>query len=527
MKKKQGFVQGALIIAIAGILVKIIGAVYKIPLRKYILGADGIGIYTAAYTIYNVLFVVATAGIPVAISKMVAETTAINNYRETKKIYSVAKWLLVSIGLVGSGLMFFGAEAFAAYIKAEPSVYAIKALSPSLFLVCVMSIYRGFNQGLGNMFPTAVSEIIEAMGKLVLGLGLAALMLPQGKNFSAAGAILGVSTGTFIGAVYLSFYNIKNKKEFKTLIKDSKETQVKSTKEILKRLLQLAVPITLGSTVFTMATLIDLSMIMRQLASIGFDEATRISMYGYYAGDAVTMFNMPNVVITGMSVSVVPAIASAIALGNKREAKSTAAIALRLTFIFAVPCAVGMSVLSQPILNMLMGDTGATKLLEILSYGIIFLSLVMVSNSILQSIGKVWVPIIHMLVGAVVKILVNYILVGNPSINIMGAPIGTVLCYLVTASLNIISIKKYLKPSLGAGSVVKICVSAAVMGVFAGGAYNFINDITDYKIALFVSIALAVVIYFGGLLLLKAIRKEDVDFMPGAEKINKIIGRYL
>ena len=527
MKKKQGFVQGALIIAIAGILVKIIGAVYKIPLRKFILGADGIGIYTAAYTIYNVLFVIATAGIPVAISKMVAETAAVNNYKETKKVYTVAKSLLVIIGLIGSGLMFFGAEMFASYIKAEPSVYAIKALSPSLFLVCVMSIYRGFNQGLGNMLPTAVSEITEALGKLVLGLGLAALLLPYGKNFSAAGAILGVSTGTFIGAVYLMLYNIKNKKEINALVRENGEIQTRSAKEILKRLLQLAVPITLGSTVFTMATLIDLSMIMRQLASIGFDEATRISMYGYYAGDAVTMFNMPNVVITGMSVSVVPAIARAVALGNKQEAKGTAGVAVRLTLIFAVPCAVGMSVLSQPILNMLMGDAGAAKLLEILSYGIIFLSLVMVSNAILQSIGKVWIPIIHMLTGAVVKIAVNYILVGNPAVNIMGAPVGTVLCYLVTALLNIIAIKKYLNPSVGMWSVVKMSISAALMGISATAVYTLIKSIADYKIALFAAIAVAVVVYFAGLFIFRAIRKEDVDFMPGAEKINKIMGRFL
>ncbi len=527
MKKKQGFVQGALIIAIAGILVKIIGAVYKIPLRKFILGADGIGIYTAAYTIYNVLFIVATAGIPVAISKMVAESVATKNYRETNKIYSVAKVLLTIIGLVGSSIMFFGAQTFASFIRAEPAAYAIMALSPSLFFVCVMSIYRGFNQGLGNMLPTAVSEIIEALGKLVLGLALAAVMLPMGKQFSAAGAILGVSTGTFIGAVYMFIYNTRNKKEIKKLMGTSVEEQVRSSKEILVKLLKLAVPITLGATVFTMATFIDLGMIMRQLEAIGFDEATRIQLYGYYAGDAVTMFNMPNVVITGMSVSVVPAIAGAIALGNKKEARLTAATALRLTLIFAVPCAVGMSILSAPILNLLMGDFGGAKLLSILAYGIIFLSLVMVTNSILQSIGKVWVPIVHMAIGAAVKVIVNYILVGNPAINIHGAPIGTDLCYLVTAGLNLLALKKYLDTSVGMGNVLKIGGSALVMGVATYFVYDLTKGVTDYKIALVVAIGLAVVLYFAGLILFKGITKEDVSSMPGAEKINKIIGRFL
>lgn len=527
MKKKQGFVQGALIIAIAGILVKFIGAIYKIPLRRFILGADGIGIYTAAYTIYNVLFIVATAGIPVAISKMVAESVATKNYRETERIYTISKYLLTIIGLITCSIMFFGANSFASYIRAEPSVYAIMALSPSLFFVCVLSAYRGFNQGLGNMMPTAVSEVIEALGKLVLGLGLAALFLPMGKQFSAAGAILGVSTGTFISAVYMFVYNTKNKKELKALIKETPDTDVRSSKKILQRLLVLAIPITLGATVFTMATLIDLGMIMRQLEAIGFDETTRIQLYGYYAGDAVTMFNMPNVIITGMSISVVPAIASAIALGNKAEARKTASTALRLTLIFAVPCAVGMSTLSAPILSLIMDDAGGANLLSILAYGIIFLSIVMVSNSILQSIGKVWVPIVHMVIGAIVKVAVNYALVGNPAININGAPVGTDLCYFVTAVLNLIALKKYIGPCVDLENIVKTGLSAAIMGVIAYFVYDFLTGVLPYEIALICAIVLAVIVYFGGLILFKGITKEDINSMPGAEKINKIIGKFI
>jgi stage V sporulation protein B len=377
------------------------------------------------------------------------------------------------------------------------------------------------------MFPTAISEIIEALGKLLIGLALAAFMLPMGKQFSAAGAILGVSTGTFVSAVFMFIYNIKNKRELKSLIKSSDEEKARSSKKIFLRLMTLAIPITLGSTVFSMATLIDLGMIMRQLESIGFDETTRIQLYGYYAGDAVTMFNMPNVVITGMSISVVPAIAGALASGNKKEARFTAVTALRLTLIFAVPCAVGMSILSAPILSLLMGDAGASTLLSILAYGIIFLSLVMVTNSILQSIGKVWVPIIHMAIGAIVKIVVNFVLVGNPQININGAPIGTDLCYLVTAVLNLLALKKYIGASIGTGNILKIGGSAAIMGVATYMIYELLKDASDYKIALVVAIALAVVIYFAGLILLKGIKKEDVDLMPGTTKINKIIGRFL
>ena len=323
MKKKQGFVQGALILAAASLIVKIIGAVYKIPLRRFILDAEGIGLYNSAYTIYNVLFIIATAGIPVAISKMISESIVKENYRETARIYRVSKILLTVIGLLGTAIMFFGAGIFAQLISAPSATYPIMALAPSLFFVCIMSAYRGF-----NMTPTAVSEIIESTGKLVLGLVLAYIMLPFGKNFSAAGAILGVSTGTFIGAVYLFAFNRKNKRELKALIKNSDEKEQRTTKQILKRLLTLAIPITIGSTVFTLATVIDLGMIMNQLKALGYDETTRVRMYGYYASDAVTMFNMPTTVISTLGVSIVPAIAGALAIGNKKEARTTAETAL-------------------------------------------------------------------------------------------------------------------------------------------------------------------------------------------------------
>ncbi len=526
MKKKQGFVQGALIIAIAGLLVKAIGGLYKIPLRRFILGTEGIGIYTAAYTIYNVLFIIATAGVPVAISKMVSESIARSNYAETKKIYSIAKILLCVVGFAGAMLMFFGADIFADFIRADAS-YAIRALAPSLFFVCLMSVYRGFNQGMGNMIPTATSEVIEALGKLVLGLFLAAMLNPWGKQYAAAGAILGVSTGTFIGAVYLFVYNRKNKKELKELIKKSENNQVSGTKTILERLLKLAIPITIGSTVFTMATLIDTTMIMRQLEAIGYDETSRTQLYGLYAGDAVTLFNFPVTVITSMCLSIVPAIAGALAVNNNKEAKLTAETALRLTVMTAIPCAVGMSVLSAPILNLLMGDTGAAKLLSVLAYGIIFLSIVMVTNSILQSMGKVWLPIVHMIIGACVKIAVNYTLVGNPDINIMGAPVGTDMCYFVTAMLNVMAVKRYLKPTLGISFLLKTVLSAGIMGVVTHYIYEIIFSVADYKIAMILAIVCAVLVYFSVLLVLRGIRKEDVDSMPGASKIHKIIGRFL
>lgn len=525
--KKQNFLKGTLIIAIASIIVKIIGAIYKIPLRRSILGPDGIGIYNAAYSIYNVLFIIATAGIPVAISKIISENIAKNNYSEVKKTYSVAKILLAVISLAGALVMFLGAGYFADYLKAESSKLAIMALSPSLFFVGLMSVYRGFNQGMGDMVPTAVSEVIEAFGKLILGLLLAFLFIPMGKETAAAGAILGVSTGTFISCLYLWGYNNRNSKIIKDNIKLYGEKNTTSKRGIVKKILSLAIPITLGSSVFTLASVIDLAMIMRQLATLGYDEIQRTTLYGYYSCDAVTLFNLPTTIITSLCISIVPFIAGALALNKKQEAKQTVETAIRLTLMFALPCAIGMSVLSKPILNFVMGDYGAAKLLGILSYGIIFLSIVMVSNSILQSMGKVWLPVFHMCIGGAVKIFVNYVLVGNPAYNINGAPIGTDLCYLVTAILNMISISRELKPSYGFGFLIKITLSTIVMGYCAYTSYTFIEGVTGYKTGLLAGISVGVLVYFILIILLKAIKKEDIAMMPKSEKIQKILGKFI
>lgn len=525
--RKQGFLQGALIIAVANLLVKVIGAVYKIPLRRFILGPDGMGIYGASYNIYNVLFVVATAGLPVAISKMISESIAKDNFAEAGKIYKVARMVLLVIGLIGSIVLLAGATLFSAYLKTEAARLGIMALSPCIFFVAVMSVYRGFNQGMSNMVPTAISEVIEACGKLILGLVLAYVLLPFGKPVSAAGAILGVSTGAFLSAVYLFVNQRRLNRELKARIKETGKTETSSNRQIFARLIRLAVPITIGASVFTLASFIDLMMIMRQLAALGFDENTRVTLYGYYSTDAVTMFNLPPTVITALCISIVPAIASAMVKGDRMGARKTTETAIRMTFMFALPCGVGMSVLSGPILTTVMGDAGAQTLLSILAYGSIFVSVVMISNSILQSLGKVWLPVIHMFIGGAVKVVVNYILVGNIDININGAPIGTNCCYLVTLALNLMAIHRCIKPNYGWGFTLKSVFSAAVMGVVAYFVNDALAGVLGTTLALAVAIVVAGIMYFALLIFTKAIRKQDVLAMPKSEKILKFLGRFI
>ncbi|MBQ7039184.1 MAG: polysaccharide biosynthesis protein [Clostridia bacterium] len=523
--RKQSFLKGALILAIANLVVKAIGALYKIPLTN-LLGPDGIGIYNAGYTIYNVLFVVATAGLPVAISKLVSENIAKNNYAEARHVFFVSRRLLLVVGIIGAAVLFFGSGFFARRINMEVSTMSIMALAPCMFFVSLMSSYRGLFQGMSNMVPTASSEVIESVCKLVMGLVLAYILMPSGKPFAAAGAILGVSTGGFLAAMFLVGYYGKIRSALKEKVSQSEGVK-SSSSATLKRLLKLAVPITIGSAVFTLASVIDLTMILNQLAGLGFDENTRTTMYGYYSGHAVTLFNMPLTVITSLSVSIMPTLSAALAQKKKSLAKTTVETAIRITLLFGLPCAVGMSVLSGPILKFLFNDTNAAGMLSVLSFGIIFVSIVMVSNSVLQADGKVWIPVINMLIGGAVKVIVNFILVGNINININGAPYGTVLCYITTAGLNLYAIHKSIRPGYGFMFIVKSALSAAVMGVLAYLVCGFVVPMLGNTLGLIAGIGVGVLSYFALLILLRALKKEDVMAMPGSKYILKLIGRFL
>ncbi len=524
--KKQNFLTGAMIIAVMNIVVKVIGAVFKIPLI-HILGDGGIGIYTASYTIYNLLFVVATAGLPVAISRMVSESVTKQNYKEVHAIYKTASRLLLIVGTAGGLILLLGGGVFAKAVGSTSSALAIRALAPCLFFVAVMSVYRGMFQGTGNMVPTAVSEFVEAAGKLVLGLALAYTLTPLGKKYGAAGAILGVSIGAMLGAVYLVSHYRKTNKMIKEKAAQQSNSKVVESKTLRKRLLKLAVPITIGSAVFTLASFIDLAMIMNQLKGIGFDEETRETLWGLYSGHAVTLFNLPPTIITALSISIVPAVTAAITANQPKKARETVETAIRITSLIALPCAIGMSVLSKPILQVVMGKGDAASMLTVLAIGVIFVTVVMVSNAILQSYGKVWKPVIHMLIGGAVKVIVNFILVGNPDINIQGAPYGTVLCYITVATLNLISLHKLARPNYSWGFVIKTVIATAAMGVAAYFVFGGLEAKFGTTLALAAAIGVAVVCYLVLLLVLRALKKQDMEMMPGSKYIIKYIGRFL
>ncbi len=516
--KKQNFMKGALILMIANIVVKVIGAAFKIPLT-YLLKEEGMALFSTSYTMYTWLFIVATAGIPVAISRMISEAHTEGDAKKVKKIFSVSIKLLISIGVLGSALLFFLAEEFAMILGNPDAALGIKAISPAVFFVALMSAYRGYFQGHQDMLPTACSEVSEAIGKLVIGFVCAYFLMSHGAKYSAAGAVFGVAMGGFLGFVTLAgIYVLKKRKHSKIRARGAEV----SGGIIFLKLICIAIPITLGASVMSLTTLIDTGMIMHNLQSSGFSYEEAKILYGSYTGYAVPLFNLPPTLISAITVSLVPAVASALTDGDIKLARQTASNSISITTLFALPCAVGMAIFAEPILALVYNNTNATNTLGVLGYAIVFVSLVMVTNAILQSIGRQWVPVINMLIGGVVKIIVNWVLVRNPHINIVGAPIGTIACYGVILLLNIVWLIKVLKVKLSPVQyILKPVLSVVLMAVCSLAVYKFLPF--GSKFSLVVAIAVAVVTYVAGLLVMRTVNEELLASIPGMARFVPVL----
>lgn len=528
--KKNSFVMGALIIAFSNILVKIIGAVYKIPLDRFILGPEGMGIYSSSYTIYNMLFVISTAGLPVAISKMIAEAEAKREYKKSEKIFRISRALLFCIGGAAFLILFCFSKFFANIISSPDSYVTMMAMAPSLFFVSLASSYRGYFQGKQNMTPTAVSEVIEAVSKLVFGLSLAYIVKLRFDKYylSSAGAIAGVSIGTLLSFIFLAVYGavFSRKKRIK-ISEFSKESCDESTFSLLKRLIAMAVPVTLGVCVFTLTSLIDTATVMNQLEGLGYGKLERSSLYGYL-NRAITLFNMPPTVINAVSISIVPSVAAFLAVKNRAAAIKNTKTALKITVIFALPCAIGLSVLARPILNLLYGDPNHSFLLNIMGIAVLFVTVVQISNAILQSWGHVWTPVFNMFIGGIVKVLLNLYLVSKPEININGAPVGTLMCYITVMTLNIIAIIRKTGVKLKISEfILKPLVMAVITALSAYLSFSLLqNYISSETIILFLSIVITAVIYFVFLFLIKGISEEELLLIPKGEKLISVMKKF-
>ena len=578
--KSRSFIQGALVLGIANLIVKIIGAVFKIPLINLI-GDDGMGYFNIAYQIYTFMFIIATAGFPIAISKMVAESMARNDEQNAQRIFQTALSFLAIIGLIGTSVLYLFPSTLESLVAVPGSSLGITAISPAVFFVAMASVYRGYFQGRQNMLPTAASEIIEAFAKLTVGIFFASFIMNLSIDgsissaidwgarkiqssyvrtiFASAGAISGVTAGTLLSLILLTtiYFFTKRKRVPLTVCQDN----LRPRKTILKELILIAVPITIGASVSSLTTLIDMATITRRLVtrpevlshySFMFETGTAFAekaveegwtgldlykqqastLYGMYTGKALTMFNLPLTLVVALGMSVVPAISAALAKKNDSESRTITESTIRIAMLFAAPCAIGMSALSKEVLYILFKDCNAQSVLAILSIAIIPVAIVSVTNAILQAYGKVYYPVINMVIGGLAKVIFNFFFI--PYLGIDGAPVGTFLCYLIIACLNLKNIIKFAGIKFRWSSfIIRPILAAVIMGAVGFVLSTFITG-TDFLLSYSINvwlkrfiiaaeIGICIIVYFFTVFAVKAVCRKDVLNLPKGEKIANIL----
>ncbi|MBQ7546583.1 MAG: polysaccharide biosynthesis protein [Clostridia bacterium] len=579
-RKKQTMLNGALILAVSSIVVKLIGALYKIPLTS-LFGGVGRGYFNAAYNLYTPLYAISMAGLPVAVSRLVSESSTLNRFGEVRQLRKVSTKIFLITGGVGTALMFLISYPYVHFFASPNAMPAILAIAPSIFFCCAMSSYRGYYEGLRDMTPTAISQVIEALGKLALGIVLAWGVMRVGEKqfattgtvfgkaaenidvahsliypYTAAAAILGVTIGSALGLVYLMLlHKIKGDGISRTDLINS--PALVSDREIAKRIATFAVPMVIGALITNITNLIDATTIQRRLidafnaapdviknmyaysleTSGTLDADIPTYLYGTY-GAALDFRNLiPNITMS-LGISALPVLSAAWAIRDKHQIRTNIESVLRVTMLVALPAGFGMAVLATPILTLLYGKQPdivpiAAPIMAIYGYATALMAVSTPIANMLQGIGRTDIPVKSAVAGAVVKIVFNFFLVGNPKLNINGAPIGSILCYVVIVGINLFYLLRVSDVRINAVSVLlKPLLCAGLSAGAAWGAYRlcirFLTDRIPYLtlVEIVLSVGAAVIVYVVTLLLFKGLSKDDISMLPKGEKIAKTLEKY-
>lgn len=535
MSGENKFLKGAAILGVAGILVKLMGMLFRLPLTNWV-GADGLSYYSSVYPIYTFFLLLSTAGIPVAISRMISERNAVKNYGGAHKVFRTSVWLLGTIGMISFIIVFFGAGFIERVVLDHPGTsYSLQAIAPSLFIVPVMAAYRGYFQGRQNMNPTALSQFFEQMTRVCVGLILAYQLIKTGNEAVSAGAIFGSSAGAFVGLLVAVLIYILNHKTVKKQMRIYKDYEhLESSWSLVKEILAISIPITIGACILPLVNAIDAMMVMRILQHTGWSFVESKALWGRLGGYCSSLIGMPQVLIQAIVMSLVPAIAAGYKLKNHKEVEDNMNFAMRTAMIVGFPCAVGMFVLAKPILLMLyprqvQEANDAVPTLQLMTISIIFLSIMVTVTGELQGIDKQMLPVKNLAIGAIAKVIVTLGLTSIHAINVNGAPLGTLACYIVASVLDIRDLKKCtgikFDPVM---TYVRPGAASAGMGIVAFAAYKIVFLVLHSNaLGALMGIILGVISYAILIFALKAISLDEVRKLPKGDKIAKLAGKFV
>ena len=584
-QKKQNVLGGAMVLVVATALVKIIGAVYKIPLTG-VIGSLGRGYFASAYNIYTPVYAISMAGLPVAVSTIVSRNVALGKYKNVKQVMKVTFPLFLALGLLGTSILLLASKPYVQSVGSPLALYSVLMIAPSILFCCVMSTFRGYYEGLRNMYPTAISQVIESLGKLVFGLTLSKLVINYAVNqvaatgsvfgaesvdgtlpavayaIAAASAILGVTLGTVFACLFVILrHKIKKDGISKAMIEASPVAD--SRKSTIKEIISIAIPTALSSLVLNITNFIDTWMIQNRLEGVVVNHLDKImELYGksietanvasenihtflYGAYDTTLDFRnlIPTIMMT-LGVSAIPVVSAAMAKKEHKLVSDTINTVFRTTMLIALPAGAGFFALSEPILSMLYNGTenqaGILVAAPVLAlYGLIMplLSLSSPLTNILQGIGRPDVPAKTLAIACIFKVGLNYILIGIPEVNVKGAVFGTACFYIVCIAINFGVLKKETGVKIDFKTVIlKPLIAAVLCGASAWVSYSFLSRVLTFgdagsrlngnSLSCIIAIGVAVVVYAISALLMKTLVKNDILMLPKGEKIAKILEKY-
>jgi O-antigen/teichoic acid export membrane protein len=529
----SSLLKGAAILGIAAIVSKLLGTMQKIPLQN-IAGDEVFGIYNAVYPLYILILTLATAGLPIAISKFVAERMILGQFSEAKRVLRLATWVLFGLGMLFFGLLFYGADWFAWLIGIKTSSAAIKSISFALLLVPFIAGLRGYFQGLQNMVPTAISQMIEQLFRVIMMVGLLLYFTRMGydKGTIAAGATFGSVAGAAAGGFVMIYYW---RREGKIRVALDILPQIReNAASIIRQFLRYALPICLGSIVLPILTLVDTFTMPRLLKSDGLSESGAMHLFGIY-NHGLPLVQLVAMIATSMSVALVPSIAEAKLQKNDHAILNRTEQALRMTWLIGLAASFGLATAALPLNVMFYKSAEGWQVISILAFTAVLSSINIVSGSILQGLGAVMAPVRNLLIAALLKVILNLVLI--PIYGISGAAIAAVIAFGAACFLNLWDLRRNAQTGLALAQLKRPLIAIAIMCAVLWSSieglewlFTQINLHLSYRITetlvVLISILLAAIAYFAVLLRLRAVTKQDLLLIPGFEsKVLKLLKR--
>lgn len=518
--KEQSTTRGFAILSAAGMLVKVLSIIY-IPLLMMTIGEEGYGLYGASYQVYAFIYVLTNSGIPVAISKLISELNAVGNYRDAVRGFKIARFMLMLIGIIMAILLMAFAAPLAGVMGYNKIYLSLLSLAPAILFTSVASAYRGYFQGSGNMTPTAVSQIIEQIVNTIFGIIFASYLIKYGVEVGCVGGPIGTSLGALASASFLMFCYERNRK-----LKFSRNMALQNkeridTKKLIKKIIKYGVPITICVGMTYAGSLVDVWNTKSRLMAGGLSDVKATILYGYLS-KYQQLLNVPIAIISSLSMAILPAISAAVAIKNGKKVKDSISYSFRLCFLIAIPCALGLSVLSSPIFQLLKFGNGA----YIMTWGsvvLVLMSLMQIQTTILQSIGKLFTATLYSVIGIVVKICINYMLISIPKINILGAIAGSTVGFMIPIILNYRIIRKSLNVRISMlRHAVKPLMASAAMGVIVCVNYFVMHFILGFikiaylpnAVSTLASVIVGIITYMYVLVLIGGISSRDLQSLP-------------